>query len=60
MNRVWRIVTSHTELKDDYDISTLSKEDKDVRRLIHSVMKKVTDDISQRFNFNTASAPLWN
>ena len=58
LNRVWRIVTSHTELKDDYDISTLSKEDKDVRRLIHSVMKKVTDDISQRFNFNTAISAI--
>ncbi|MEE0776357.1 MAG: leucine--tRNA ligase [Bacillota bacterium] len=58
LNRVWRIVTSHLELKDGYDIAALSKEDKDIRRLIHTVMKKVTDDISQRFNFNTAISAI--
>lgn len=58
LNRVWRLVTAHAEVKAGYDIANLSKEDKDIRRLINTVIKKVTDDISQRFNFNTAISAI--
>lgn len=34
------------------------KSDRDVRRLTHKTIKKVTDDISERFNFNTAISAI--
>ncbi|MDO4541536.1 MAG: leucine--tRNA ligase [Bacillota bacterium] len=58
LNRVWRLVTGHLELSEGYDVSSLGKEDKDIRRLINTVIKKVTEDISQRFNFNTAISAI--
>lgn len=58
LNRVWRLVTSHVDVKPGYDLSSLTKDDKDIRRLINTVIKKVTDDISQRFNFNTAISAI--
>ncbi|MEG0873951.1 MAG: leucine--tRNA ligase [Clostridiales bacterium] len=58
LNRVWRLVTANAQAKKGYDIANLTKEDKDIRRLIHTIMKKVTDDISQRFNFNTAISAI--
>ncbi|WP_027308547.1 leucine--tRNA ligase [Caloramator sp. ALD01] len=57
LNRVWRLVD---ELKDrckttsTIDLQQLSKDDKEMRRILHSVVKKVTEDITERFNFNTA------
>ncbi len=35
-----------------------TKQDKDYHRLIHQTIKKVTEDISQRFNFNTAISAI--
>jgi leucyl-tRNA synthetase len=56
LNRVWRLAAGfHTRIKDvEPDNQADNKEDKELRRLIHSTIKKVTEDISQRFNFNTA------
>ncbi len=58
LNRVWRLVTANTELASGYDMAGLSKEDKDIRRLINTVIKKVTEDIGERFNFNTAISAI--
>lgn len=58
LNRVWRLVVSHLDAKGSYALDALTKEDKEIRRLIHTVIKKVTDDISQRFNFNTAISAI--
>src|SRR5439155_8992722 len=61
LGRVWRLV---------HDLApTLSKQSKtpeappgsltsDLRRLTHKTIKKVTDDIEQEFQFNTAIAAL--
>jgi leucyl-tRNA synthetase len=38
--------------------SDLSPEDKELLLLIHSTIKKVTEDINLRFNFNTAISAL--
>ncbi|MCX7745666.1 MAG: leucine--tRNA ligase [Clostridia bacterium] len=57
INRVWRIANEFMEyVKADavLDTSNLSKEDKDLRYVINHTVKKVTDDIGERFNFNTA------
>ncbi|KXZ40125.1 leucyl-tRNA synthetase [Alkalithermobacter thermoalcaliphilus JW-YL-7 = DSM 7308] len=59
INRVYRLVD---ELKNvvcvDSKTEELSKEDKKIRYSIHSTLKKVTEDISGRFNFNTAISSL--
>ncbi len=55
LNRVWRLVQ---DAKDSLDPSAvlgeLSAADKDLNFVLHKTVKKVTDDISDRFNFNTA------
>lgn len=55
LNRVWRLVQ---DTKDSFDpsasIGELSDADKDLNFIINKTVKKVTDDISDRFNFNTA------
>ncbi len=59
LNRVWRLVTKYDGLKAlPYVTGSLSKEGQDLRRLIHTTIKKVTDDIDQRFNFNTAISAI--
>lgn len=57
LNRVWRFVHTYADKLSSapsLDTSKLSSPDKDLRRLTHYTIKKVTDDIGQRFNFNTA------
>ncbi len=58
LNRVWRIVGHFEETikgaSDTYDVSALTGEEKDLRRILHVTIQKVTDDISDRFMFNTA------
>ena len=36
----------------------LNGKDKDMRRLVHTTIKRVTDDIGSRFNFNTAVSAI--
>ena len=57
LNRVFRIVDDNSDsVKEakNLDISSLSADDKALRCALHTCIGKVTDDISQRFNFNTA------
>lgn len=63
INRVWRLVyncvndlSNHPEAFVDTD--TLSVGDKNLRRLLHGTIKKVTEDIELRFNFNTAISSI--
>lgn len=57
LNRVWRLVDELApkckEVK-SLDKTKLTKEDKELRRILHNVIKKVTEDVTERFNFNTA------
>ena len=57
LNRIWRIVQAFENVLaqkvTEYDHSNLSEADKDLRRVLHSSIKKVTNDIETRFNFNT-------
>ncbi|WFD11535.1 leucine--tRNA ligase [Tepidibacter hydrothermalis] len=59
INRVFRLIE---ELKDCVnakdELNNLTKEDKQARFVIHSTIKKVTDDISGKFGFNTAISAL--
>lgn len=62
LNRIWRIVqafeTVLAQKVTEYDHSNLSEADKDLRRVLHSSIKKVTNDIETRFNFNTAISTM--
>lgn len=62
LNRVWRIL-GHFEdtikaAGDTYDIGALTSEEKELRRILHLTIKKVTDDVSDRFMFNTAISSI--
>jgi len=57
INRVFRFVTDNLDkidLKSSYDKTNLTSEDKELRFILNTTKKKGTDDISIRFNFNTA------
>lgn len=62
LNRIWRIVQAFeavlAQKVTEYDHSNLSEADKDLRRVLHSSIKKVTNDIEIRFNFNTAISTM--
>ncbi|MGI6587398.1 MAG: leucine--tRNA ligase [Peptococcia bacterium] len=63
INRVWRLVYNYlqdlNQNRERY-VSTkdLSSADKDLRRLMHTTIKKVTEDLELRFNFNTAISAI--
>ena len=62
LNRIWRIVQAFeavlAQKVTEYDHSNLNEADKDLRRVLHSSIKKVTNDIDTRFNFNTAISTM--
>ena len=62
LNRIWRIVQAFETVLEqkvtEYDYSNLNEADKDLRRVLHSSIKKVTNDIETRFNFNTAISTM--
>ncbi|ACV64037.1 leucyl-tRNA synthetase [Desulfofarcimen acetoxidans DSM 771] len=61
LNRVWRLVTPlaadllKAPVKPEGEVSGVHKE---MRRLSHYTIKKVTEDIEERFNFNTAVSAI--
>jgi leucyl-tRNA synthetase len=57
LNRLWRLVHFYIEQLPGapvLNVDELSKADKDLRRIHHTTVRKVTEDIRDRFNFNTA------
>lgn len=62
LNRIWRIVQAFeavlAQKVTEYDHSNLSEAEKNLRRVLHSSIKKVTNDIETRFNFNTAISTM--
>ena len=62
LNRLWRIVGHYTEIAmaapAGYDAATLTDEEKELRRALNATIRKVTDDIADRFNFNTAISSI--
>ncbi len=62
LNRVWRIVAHFepqlAQHEVSYDPAVFDADDKELRRVLHTSIKKVTDDIEQRFNFNTAISAM--
>jgi len=61
INRVWRIVDEFSEVVKaggEIEVKNLSAEDKKLRYAVNYCVKKVTEDISERFNFNTAISAM--
>ena len=62
LKRVWRIMeTFEAQIKagqDEYDVNSLTEEEKELRRVLHTTIKKVTEDIRDRFMFNTAISSI--
>lgn len=62
LRRVWRIMEIFEDKikssSDDYDVTALTAEEKELRRVLHTTIKKVTEDIRDRFMFNTAISSI--
>ena len=62
LKRVWRIMEIfETQIKagqDEYDVNSLTDEEKELRRVLHTTIRKVTEDIRDRFMFNTAISSI--
>jgi len=60
LRRVWSQVTKHLEGGpcEALDPSALNDKEKEIRRLLHDTIAKVSDDISRRYTFNTAIAAV--
>jgi leucyl-tRNA synthetase len=63
LNRVWRLVTefiaqNFSGEKDAAALPDLSKDEKTLRRAIHTAIKDVTEDIDGDYQFNTAVSEL--
>jgi leucyl-tRNA synthetase len=61
LNRVWRLVTEFSgkpsNVKGDRQ-ADLSKNEKDLRRAIHTAIKEVTEDLEGEYQFNTGVSEL--
>lgn len=60
LNRVWRLVHSYHAILANVKSrdQAVSDPDRELRRAIHKAVKKVTEDIELRFNFNTAISAI--
>lgn len=59
LNRVYRLVDELKDVvKEESIFGALTKEDKHMRYTINSTLKKVTEDLSEKFGFNTAISAL--
>ncbi|MDD5922602.1 MAG: class I tRNA ligase family protein, partial [Eubacteriales bacterium] len=61
LNRVWRLVSdyvNHSERHSDAPVELRTKEDENLNHILNITIKKVTDDIGERKNFNTAISAI--
>ncbi|MFA6538046.1 MAG: leucine--tRNA ligase [Negativicutes bacterium] len=63
LSRVWRIAAHYQVIcvagvSADYDLEAFTVAEKNLRRKLHATVKKVTEDIGERFNFNTAISAI--
>ena len=54
LGRVWRIIDTYQQLGTAGHHDSLSKDETALRRELHRAIKKVTEDLDGKFNFNTA------
>lgn len=65
LNRVWRFVAENIEKIKEVDVSklkleqtNLNEDEKELHRKLHETIQKVTEDVSERLNFNTAISAI--
>jgi leucyl-tRNA synthetase len=61
LNRVWKMVHEQIDRVRDtgpVDVSSLTDGERDLRRSVHKTIRKVTEDLDERFHFNTAIAAV--
>ncbi len=59
LNRVWRLVNGYAEKQGEViSKKELSKEEKDLRRAIHTAIKEISEDLEGDYQFNTAVSEL--
>lgn len=62
LGRLWRIVNHYTEFlseeESEINPDKLTRAENDLRRALHLTIKKVSEDIGNRFNFNTAISSI--
>ena len=62
LGRVWRILLQFEDAikraPESYDTAILSAEEIELRRVLHTTIKKVTEDVRDRFMFNTAISSI--
>lgn len=63
LNRIWFLVNefidnNNSAKNQSKDTSKLSKEEKDLRRLIHTAIKEISEDLEGDYQFNTAISEL--
>ena len=64
LNRVWRLVYNNIDCfkepknKEEISSEDISVEAKNLRQKTHQTIKKVTEDIEERFHFNTAISAI--
>ncbi len=62
LGRLWRIVGHYGPLAKagsaQYPVDGLSKPERELRRVLHATIRKVSDDVGDRFNLNTAVSAI--
>ena len=61
LNRIWKMVHDRLDLiksAGKVSTATLTSDERTLRRHVHKTIKKVTDDVEERFHFNTAIAAV--
>ncbi|MBC7961735.1 MAG: leucine--tRNA ligase [Steroidobacteraceae bacterium] len=61
LNRIWKLVHEHLDAikaAGSVDVASLNSEERNLRRAVHKTIRKVTEDVEERFHFNTAIASV--
>ncbi|MFO7815887.1 MAG: leucine--tRNA ligase [Halanaerobiales bacterium] len=65
LNRVWRFIVENLDEIKEVDVgeinirqANLNDEEKELHRKLHETIQKVTEDVSERLNFNTAISAI--
>ena len=61
LNRIWKLVHDRLDMikkAGPLDPGSLTAEEKNLRRAVHKTIRKVSEDLEERFHFNTAIASV--
>ena len=60
LNRVWRLVYDFTQSgwQEEGEVKPVTKDDKELDFVLNKTVKKVSEDVGGRFNFNTAISSI--